>query len=56
MENAKFRGMSKNLDNNRMVYGYGCYTDQNEREFVIVDEPVPMTFIQVEKIEVRENI
>ncbi len=44
----KFRGFPKNTDKQEIVYGWGCYTDENERQFIIVslDE-----FIQVKQIE-----
>ena len=48
----QFKGKSKNTDNQQEVIGYGCYTDSNERQFVITDEPVDRTYVRVEKIEV----
>lgn len=44
----KFRGMSTMTDKQDIVYGWGCYTDENERYFIVVDEN---QFIQVERIE-----
>lgn len=51
MEIKKFRGMSKMKDHNVLVYGYGCYTNSHLRQFIITDDPVNLTYIQVEKIE-----
>lgn len=48
----KFKGKSKMLDNNKVVYGYGCYTDKSRRQFILVDDDInTMRPIQVEKIE-----
>jgi hypothetical protein len=42
----KFRG--KNKQTGELVYGWGCYTDENEKYFIIIN---PKQFIQVEKIQ-----
>ena len=48
----KFRGKSTMTDNEEIVYGNGCYTDKNDRYFILVDDQIgDMRPIQVEKIE-----
>lgn len=32
------------------VKGYGCYTDDSSKQYVITDSPVPKTFIEVEEV------
>ena len=48
----KFRGKSKNTDHQNIVEGFGCYADRNERQFIITDDPIPMTYIQVDEIQI----
>lgn len=55
-DNFPFRGQRKNGDTDDYVYGFGCYTDQSSRHFIITDEPIEQTFVQVEKIEHKEII
>jgi len=55
MDKIKFRGKSKKTDNQQIIYGYGCYIDQNERKFILTDDPVPMNPVQVEEIELIIN-
>lgn len=51
-EFLRFKGISKREDRPREVIGYGCYTDDSSRQFIIEDEPVPKSFVQVEQIEI----
>lgn len=46
----KFRGKSKNTDKQQMIYGRGYYRDESDRLFILQDEPIPMTPIQVKEI------
>lgn len=48
MREIKFRGKGIKTDKQELVYGWGCFTDENERYFIIVS---PEQFIQVEKID-----
>lgn len=51
MKEIKFRGKSKNTDKQQLVYGWGCYRDENDRLFILQDEPVPMNPVQVVEIQ-----
>ena len=51
METIKFRGKSKNTDKQQMVFGYGYYFDENDRHWIITDNPVPQTYVQVHEVQ-----
>jgi len=52
MRETKFRGKSNKTDDCMIVHGYGCYTDQNSRYFILVDDEFGiMRPVQVESID-----
>ena len=56
MREIKFRGKSKKTDNQEVVYGYGCYTDESNRKFIITEIPLPQTFIEVQEIQLYTGL
>ena len=46
----KFKGKSK--ETKEFVFGYGCYTDRNRNEFIIIENEKSgkKDFVQVEEI------
>lgn len=48
MKETKFRGISR--DTGEMVFGWGCFTDESEHQFVITDKPFDRTYVRVEEL------
>ena len=51
----KFKGFTKMLDDNKEVEGYGCYTDENSRQFILIDDELgTMRPVQVQEIKLTK--
>ena len=47
----RFRGIAKMTDKPKMVYGWGCYTDTSERQYIVYELDGKPDFVQVEEIQ-----